>query len=151
MAQYRFRAGKIKGGHQHDVRENVWELVAYAAANAPWNNLGEAPTGFVYKQVDGKMERVHERTGIKFRPGFKMWEDLAQQKWENHATAGGWRLDLQGIDNGWANWAIQNQGSNSKTVATCLMKVDQCFSQNQLAHGLIQSAARVQICELTQG
>jgi hypothetical protein len=100
--------------------------------------------------VGDQMRPIHERTGIVFKAGFLMHETAGTQKWEGRATEGGLRLDLQSINNGWANWAVQTNGKNSVTVATCLMAVDKSFSQSQLAHALIQSAHRNEICELTQ-
>lgn len=75
-----------------------------------------------------------------------MHETAGNKKWEGHAEEGTLRLDLQSINNGWANWAVQTNGANNVIVATCL----QCFAQNQLAHALTQSAEKLQICQLTQ-
>jgi hypothetical protein len=37
---------------------------------------------------------------------FLMHETAGTQKWEGRATEGGLRLDLQSINNGWANWTL---------------------------------------------
>lgn len=158
MAHFTFRSDeRITIGHAANVRSVVAQLVEKAAKDVSWNAAGAAPVGFqspVETQVGNKtvtvIKNIHGPTGIEFKPGFRMTEITGkQQKWEGYATAGGYRLDLQGIENGWANWAIQTNGSNSKTVASCLMKVNATFGQGQLMHGLIQSAERRAICELT--
>jgi hypothetical protein len=156
---YKNHAG-LTGGHAANVRAVVGDLVQTAAKNVSWNMLGTAPANFgtkteteMYKGrvVSQTVKSVHAKTNIEFTAGFQMFksDNGAQQKWEGQAVSGGYRLDLQGIENGWANWAIQTNGSNSETVASCLMKVGCCFGQGQLIHGLIQSAERHQLCELT--
>lgn len=151
MAHFNYRAHNgISGGYAHVVRNNAHELAKQAAEGVQWNRLGGAPAGFKMTNVSGRMRPVHEKTGIVFKPGFQMQEVAGNQQWEGNATSGGLRLDLQSVNNGWANWAVQTNGQNSVTVAVCLMEVEKCFSQNQLAHGLIQSAHRVRLCELTQ-
>ncbi len=150
MATFTFRDhGGLTGGHAHTVRDHAHDLVQQAAVGVGWNRLGAAPGGFTMQNVSGRMVPVHARTGIQFKAGFQMYEAAGQQKWEGHATANGVRLDLQAIDHGWANWAVQTNGTNSVTIASCLMELDKCFSQTQLAHGLIQSAHRGKLCELT--
>lgn len=151
MAKYTFRAHKgLTGGMVHLVRADVEDLVKQAASGVGWNRLGAAPSGFTMTEVDGKMKPIHTRTAIAFKPGFQMYQASGSQKWEGHATTTALRLDLQCIANGWANWAVQTNGKNSVTIATCLMKLDECFSQGQLAQGLIQSADQTKLCELTQ-
>lgn len=151
MASYTFRDHSgLTGGMAHLVRADVYDLVEQAAAGVGWNRLGAAPSGFTMTEVDGKMKPIHTPTNIAFKPGFQMHQASGSQKWEGHATTTALRLDLQCIANGWANWAVQTNGKSSVTIATCLMKLDECFSQGQLAHGLIQSAHRTKLCELTQ-
>jgi hypothetical protein len=158
MAHFNFRHdARITAGHAANVRTVVLDLVEKAAKDVSWNSAGTAPVGF-QSQVEvvrgghtyTETRNIHARTGIEFKPGFRMTEIPGQQqKWEGYATADGYRLDLQGIENGWANWAVQTNGQNSKTVASCLMKTGATFGQGQLMHGLIQSAERRSICELT--
>lgn len=152
MAHFTFRAHDgLTAGYGGVVRTNAFDLAEQAAKNVSWNRLSAAPEGFTMTQVGTQMQPIHTKTGIKFKAGFLMFKvDDRDQKWEGHATAGGLRLDLQCINSGWANWAVQTNGKNSVTVATCLMKVGETFSQEQLAHGLIQSAERNQLCELSQ-
>lgn len=151
MATFTFRVhGGLTSGHAAGVIADVADLVQQAAVGVGWNQLGAAPSGFTLTNVLGKMVPIHTRTGIRFKAGFCMYQTAGSQKWEGHATTDDYRLDLQAIDNGWANWAIQTNGSNSRTVATCLMEVDKAFSQGQLIHGLKQSAIRNRLCELTQ-
>lgn len=159
MATFTFRNhGGLTHGHASNVNEVVGQLVQTAAKNVPWNLLSTAPSNFgtkteteTYKGkvVSQTVKNVHENTGIEFKAGFHMYETEGAQKWEGQAVAGGYRLDLQNIENGWANWAIQTNGTNSVTVASCLMKVGHAFGQGQLIHALKQSAARNQLCELT--
>lgn len=150
MATFTYRNHNgISPGYVQHVRNNVYTLVNYAARNVPWNLLGTAPSGFVAQTTGTTLQHIHLASQTVFTASFQMQFTGAQQRWENHAVSGGFRLDLQGITLNWANWAIQTQGTNSVTVATCLMKVNKSFSQGQLAHALIQSADRNQICELT--
>jgi hypothetical protein len=150
VATYTMRAHNgLTPGHAANVRGVVDSLVEQAADGVGWNLLGTAPSGFQSVTTGNKVEKIHPQTGIKFKAGFQMRQQSGSQKWENHAKAGGYRLDLQGIANGWANWAIQTQGTNSVTVATCLMEVDSCFGQRHLVHALIQSAEQNMLCELT--
>lgn len=151
MANYTFRAHNgLTAGQAHVVREHAHELVRQAAEGVNWNRLGAAPAGFEMQNIDGRMKPIHARTEIQFKPGFQMTESAGTQQWEGHASVDAVRLDLQSINGGWANWAVQTNGKNSVTVATCLMEVDKCFSQSQLAHALIQSATKGEICELKQ-
>lgn len=151
MALFNFRAhAGLTRGHAHTVRDNVYNLVRQAAAGVGWNLLCMPTAGFTMTEVKGKMKSIHTKTGIEFKSSFLMQQVTGSQQWEGHAKVDELRLDLQSIDNGWANWAIQTNGTNSKTVATCLMQVGKSFSQNQLAHALNQSAQRTKICELTQ-
>ncbi|AYF86482.1 hypothetical protein D6Z43_04660 [Pseudomonas sp. DY-1] len=151
MATFNFRAHDgLTSGHAAGVIRDVANLVAQAAVGVGWNQLGAAPQGFTMTNVNGRMLPIHTPTGIRFKAGFCMYQTAGSQKWEGHATTADYRLDLQSIDNGWANWAIQTNGANSKTVATCLMEVDKAFSQGQLMHGLKQSAIHNRLYELTQ-
>ena len=72
-----------------------------------------------------------------------------QQKWEGQALKGGFRLDLQNIENGYANFSIQTNGANSKTIAKCMMEVDKSFGQGQLFHALQMSRDQKKSCYLT--
>lgn len=149
MAKFNFREHKgLTAGEANAVKQNVYELVKQAAEGVSWNVLGTAPAGFTMTNIAGHMKPIHTKTEIAFKAGFLMREVQGNQQWEGHAIVGGLRLDLQSINNGWANWAIQTNGTNSKTVATCLMSVNRSFSQRQLAKGLIYSAERNEICEL---
>ena len=155
MAVYRFRNHNgLTLGHAVGVKSDVYDLVKQAAERSPFNKMGAAPNGWSTEErtVKGniKVFKVHVKTGIVFKSGFFMEQKSSSQKWEGSAKTIDYRLDLQSIENNWANWAIQTNGANSKTVATCLMAVNRCFSQSHLAHSLIQSALRNQICELTQ-
>lgn len=155
MATYTFKTHNgLTAAHMPSIKEDVYSLVKQASEGAPYNKMGAAPKGWstLEKEVKGKMKivKVHEKTGIIFKPGFFMEQLLTSQKWESKATSDKYRLDLQGIENKKANWAIQTNGANSKTVATFLMAVDSCFSQTHLTHALIQSASRKKICVLTQ-
>ncbi len=160
MATFTFKnSDGLTVGHGSNVSAVVGDLVEKAAKNVPWNLLSSAPENFGTKTetesykgktVSQTVKSVHAKTGIEFKAGFQMFKaESGAQKWEGQATSGGYRLDLQGIDNGWVNWAVQTNGTNSKTVATCLMKVGCCFGQGQLIHALKQSAERNQLCELT--
>jgi len=160
MATFTFKNHSgLTPGHAANVRAVVAALVETAAKNVSWNLLSQAPENFgtktetethLGKIVSQTVKHVHAKSGVEFKAGFQMFEsDSGSQKWEGQAVAGGYRLDLQGIENGWANWAVQTNGTNSKTVASCLMKVGCCFGQGQLIHGLKQSAERNQLCELT--
>lgn len=165
MAQYVLRNAPGVGitfGHAAWVRANAATLVRQAVA-VPWNEISVAPAGFPMQLIDGAMRPIHTGSGvnIEYKAGFRMAQHPGSQKWENHCTLPGYRLDLQSIENGWANWAVQTNGQNSHTVATCLMKVHeksdhlhripQIFSQGQLVEALKRSAAaQNQLCELTQ-
>ena len=155
MATYTTRAHSgLTAGYSPGVQACVDNLVKQAAEGAPYNLLGSAPEGFDPVEVtSGKsttVHRIHAKSGVEFKSGFLMEELEGSQKWESHASVPAYRLDLQGIENGWANWAIQTNGKNSKTVATCLMEVNKSFGQRHLVHALKMSALNTVICELTQ-
>lgn len=151
MANYIFRAhGGLTDGHASGVRRDVVSLVKQAAEGVSWNRLGTASVGFVPTLVDGKMIPIHTKSGVQFKAGFQMYDTGGVQKWESHAKTVEYRLDLQSIDHGWANWAIQTNGKNSKTVATCLMRLEDCFSQRELVHALTRSAEDNLLCEMTK-
>lgn len=138
-------------GRLAQVKDKIPNLVARTAAGVSWNHLGSAPKNFGSKQVGNQIKSIHEASGVEFKAGFQMLQENGQQKWEGQAVDGETRLDLQGIENNWANFAIQmkEKGGGSVTVATCLMQVNMCFSQRHLVHGLLESAKSGQVCELT--
>ncbi|HET7409947.1 MAG TPA: hypothetical protein VFJ13_07080 [Paracoccaceae bacterium] len=156
MAAYNFRAhGGLTDAHMGTVDSELGGLVSYTAANVSWNRLSSAPAGFDNVEVtSGKsttIVKTHTASGVTFSPGFNMIHiGGGSQKWEGRAVAANLRLDLQGITANWANFAIQTNGANSKTVATCLMEVGQSFSVGQLYHALHESAKRKEICEMTR-
>jgi len=133
----------------------IADMVAQAAVGVSWNLLGNAKN-FGTAQVDigggrSQVQNIHAKSGVEFKAGFQMYETEGAQKWEGHAVHGTYRLDLQNIEGGWANWSVQTNGSNSKTVAKCMMQVGGCFGQGQLIHALNQSARQKKSCELTHG
>lgn len=127
----------------------IAQLVAYAAANVPWNLLGTAPKNFGKQTVGTQVKSIHQESGVEFKSGFHMMEEEGAQKWEGHANAGGFRLDLQNIESGWANFSVQNNASNTYTLAKCMMKTNISFGQGQLIHALLQSAQQKKSCQLT--
>lgn len=127
-------------------------LVQYAAANGPHNALTIAPTGFAghmhtYIDKQGE-EQTHE---IEFKAGFQMIApNSGDGKWEGHYPKGcPYRLDLQGwADHDgvkYANWQLQSNGKNSRTVAAIHLASGHAFSQGQLIHGLKLSAKNLSI------
>lgn len=139
MAYYTFRAHNgMTLGYARQVRAAAHHLVKKAAEGVGWNGAGTKPSGL-----------SESYPGMSYSPSFRMEEiPGAQQKWEGHAKYNIFRLDLQAINNGFANWSVQTNDSG-ETVAVCLMKVGPTFSQTQLAHGLIMSAERQMLCEMT--
>jgi hypothetical protein len=126
----------LTGGHANGVEGAGYYLVEYTAQNVPWNELGSKPSNYP--------------EGITYSAAFKMTEIVgAQQKWEGHAKHGGYRLDLQAINGGYANFSVQTNGKNSVTVALCLMQVDHAFTQGQLLQALLRSVRNTQMCQLT--
>ena len=159
MAHFAWREDeRIEGQYENEVKGVVYGLVETAASGVGWNSLCIAPKGFD-RQVEqtkkgARVVDVHTRTGIKFKAGFHMLEEQnMQQKWEGHAISkdGRYRLDLQNVENGFAIWAVQTNGANSKTVAECKMQCGVSFGQGQLAYALVQSAARRAITTMTHG
>jgi len=136
MANYTLVAHNgITGGHRAGVEGAAWHLVSYAAANVPWNANGQRPANYP--------------VALPFSASFNMGEIVgAQQKWEGYATHGGYRLDLQAINNGYANFSVQTNGKNSVTVAVALMKTDTDFTMGQLNQALVRSVRNTQMCRL---
>jgi len=130
-------------------RSVIQELVAYTASNVPWNLLSTAPKNFGSKTVGTQVKSIHEASKVEFKSGFQMMEEAGAQKWEGHAKSGIFRLDLQNIENGWANFSVQNNSSNTYTLAKCMMKTNISFGQGQLVHALLQSAEQTKSCQLT--
>jgi len=95
------------------------------------------------------VKSIHEASKVEFKSGFQMTEEAGAQKWEGHAKSGIFRLDLQNIENGWANFSVQNNSSNTYTLAKCMMKTNISFGQGQLVHALLQSAEQTKSCQLT--
>ncbi len=121
----------------------IGDLVKQTAERVGWNDLG-SPVNFGKQQVATptglKVKNIHADSGVEFKSGFLMFEvEGAQQKWEGQALSGGFRLDLQNISNGYANFSIQTNGANSKTIAKCMMQVRKSFGQGQLFHALKRS------------
>lgn len=166
MATYTMRVPTGRGlttGHWASVGPHLWSMVEQAAAGASWNRISSAPKGFVDKTVSTtrgsrvtKVVTINDAStasgtrDIEFQPGFNMYAVTGAQQWENHATAGGYRLDLQGIDT-WANWSIQTNGTGSVSVGSCLMELESSFSRGQLFQALKRSIQSTNgaLCELT--
>jgi hypothetical protein len=141
MAQYAFRNHNgLWTAHVPSIRAGAYHLASKAAAGVDWNRLGSTPDGWATRFPT-----------IKFNPATQMYEiPNKQQKWEGKALYGLYRLDLQSINQGWANWHIQ-ENDTGHSVAVCLMEVESCFSQSQLVYALIGSAMNTQLCEMTAG
>lgn len=155
MATFTYRSSTgLTGGYLNYIEPWIPQLVAKAAKDVSWNHLS-APKNFGQQTVTDKngtvVKNIHEASGVEFKSGFQMYQEDGQQKWEGQAKHNDIRLDLQGIENNWANWAIQiaKKGQADPTVATCLMQINIAFSQRHLVGALISSARKNMICELT--
>jgi len=133
----------------HDLDEEIiGNLVDQTSKRVGWNQLG-TPVNFGKQQIGNQVKSIHENSGIEFKSGFLMFElPGVQQKWEGQAIYKRFRLDLQNIEHGWANFSIQTNSANSVTVAKCMMQVGKSFGQGQLHHALKMSAAQKKACEL---
>ena len=128
--------------------EVIANLVDQTSRRVNWNQLG-TPVNFGKKQVGTQVKSIHEASGVEFKSGFLMYETEGNQKWEGQALYKTYRLDLQNIEHGWANFSVQTNGANSKTVAKCMMQIGKSFGQGQLIHALKMSAEQKKSCQLT--
>jgi len=142
MAVFSLKIGAFHGDTSA-VANHGEALVDYAARNGSNNSSTAAPANFSSK--------TNPQTGAPytFTAGFCMSKPTAGDgKWEGHYPRGSpYRLDLQGYtDDGYANWQLQTNSKNSKTVAAALMRCGAHFSQRHLLHALKESARTSQIC-----
>ena len=155
MANYAYRAHSgISATNTRSFMAELESLVNYTAAGVSWNQLGAPPSGF-----EGDTVKTHKKSGVTFSPGFQMFRSSrGDQKWEGHTPANSlapgpkwlYRIDLQAISDDGANFSMQTNGSDSDTVAVCLMELNKSFSRRHLIHALKTSMENGQICILTQ-
>jgi hypothetical protein len=151
MAKFDLTTSAVVQLESSDFHENVEDFVKGAAERGPYNRLSVAPANFGTEQVGNKVIHKHAASGVLFKAGFQMFKDTGSCKWEGVIKSGKLRLDLQGIENGFANWQVQTNkpAGQSKTVAGCLMEVDKCFSQRHLVHALKMSFTNLVLVKLT--
>jgi hypothetical protein len=151
MAQFALTSKSVDALEPADFYDNVETFVKDAAERGPYNRLSVAPANFGKEQIGNKIIHKHAASGVLFKAGFQMFKDTGACKWEGAVTSDKLRLDLQGIENGFANWQVQTNkpAGQSKTIAGCLMQVDKCFSQRHLIHALKMSFTNSKLVKLT--
>lgn len=140
MAVYTLRSGAFTGSLKA-VESVGGELVDYSARNCTNNLMSVAPPNL-------------DRDTYGFTAAFMMTPpSVGDGKWEGHYPKGSsYRLDLQGFTAAnsegvrYANWQLQTNTKESKTVAAVLLRCGKAFSQGQMYHALKMSAKNSQIC-----
>ena len=151
MAQFALTATSVIQLEPTDFYDNLEDFVKGAAERGPYNRLSVAPENFGTEQIGNKVIHKHAASGVVFKAGFQMFEGVGACKWEGVIKSAKLRLDLQGIENGFANWQVQTNkpAGQSKSIAGCLMQVDKCFAQRHLVHALKMSFTNLVLVKFT--
>ena len=126
----------------------IAQLVAHMATNGPHYLLNKATNfGTPTNRNAGEVHSPGKRSGIRCQ--------IPHDRRGGHpemgvcrVRAGGFRLDLQNIENGRANISVQNNAARTYTLAKCMMKTNVSFGQGESVHARLRSAQRRKTCWL---